>query len=306
MKKLVLITAIIASSFTAGFAQLAANGYYGQPQGINTGYNSGYDHGPPAMSDMELSRAMSTIDRQRYESSKLTVAKQVAQENSLQARQVRKIMHLFSFESTRLSFAKFAYDFVIDAEQYQVVKGALNYGSSRADLDRFIASRHQSTTVVSSGNTGSMYYNGGVETVQVQPTPAYVGNVGYNHGASGGQGHAGHGHGQGDYDHHGHMGHSPNHAMFNHREFDRILCSVKAKCFDSDRLRVAKQAICSKMLTAAQVLTIMEVFSFESTRLKFAKFAYSKTCDRQNYYMVNDGFAFSSSIRDLERFIARC
>ena len=56
-------------------------------------------------------------------------------------------------------------------------------------------------------------------------------------------------------------------------------------------------------MTAGQVKDMMSVFSFEGTKLDFAKFAYGRTYDIGNYYMVNDAFTFSTSISDLNEYI---
>jgi hypothetical protein len=47
------------------------------------------------------------------------------------------------------------------------------------------------------------------------------------------------------------------------------------------------------------------MLSFESTRLDFAKFAYTYTLDKENYYMVNNAFSFSSSVAELNNFIGQ-
>lgn len=45
------------------------------------------------------------------------------------------------------------------------------------------------------------------------------------------------------------------------------------------------------------------MFDFENTKLDFAKFAFSKTYDRDNYYKVNAVFDFDASKETLNRFI---
>jgi len=47
----------------------------------------------------------------------------------------------------------------------------------------------------------------------------------------------------------------------------------------------------------------MGVFSFESTRLDFARMAYHRVIDPQNYFIVNNAFRFSSSIDELYQYI---
>lgn len=74
--------------------------------------------------------------------------------------------------------------------------------------------------------------------------------------------------------------------------------------FESDKLTIAKQAVSSNGVYADQVLQIMQNFSFESTKVDFAKFAYAYCADKNNYYLVNNGFTFNSSINDLNNYVA--
>jgi len=48
----------------------------------------------------------------------------------------------------------------------------------------------------------------------------------------------------------------------------------------------------------------MQAFTFEDTKLQFAKFAYGRTFDIGNYFVVNNAFDFSSSVDELNAFIA--
>jgi hypothetical protein len=58
-------------------------------------------------------------------------------------------------------------------------------------------------------------------------------------------------------------------------------------------------------MSAVQVRELMEAFTFESTRVEFAKFAYPMVTDKERFYIVYDAFTFSSSIDELDDFIAR-
>jgi len=73
--------------------------------------------------------------------------------------------------------------------------------------------------------------------------------------------------------------------------------------FDDSKLTIAKQALINNNISAEQVLNLMGAMTFESTKLDFAKFAYNYTVDKEKYFMVNNGFTFSSSIDELNRFI---
>lgn len=85
--------------------------------------------------------------------------------------------------------------------------------------------------------------------------------------------------------------------------FEAAKTTIMKASFDDTKLSIAKQIASANCLTAAQIRDIMKLFSFESTRLDFAKFAYRYCYDKGNYFMVNDAFSFSSSIDELNQFI---
>jgi hypothetical protein len=76
--------------------------------------------------------------------------------------------------------------------------------------------------------------------------------------------------------------------------------SIRRERFDDDRLRVARNILKDNYLSSAQVKELAMIFSFDSARLEFAKFAYSRTVDRNNYFIVSDAFTFNMSKRELE------
>ena len=88
--------------------------------------------------------------------------------------------------------------------------------------------------------------------------------------------------------------------------FAGALQVIESQTFDSDQVRVAKQIIRTNRVSSAQVAEIMELMNFESSRLEIAKFSYQFVDDPANFYIVNDVFWFSSSVRELDRFINRC
>lgn len=87
--------------------------------------------------------------------------------------------------------------------------------------------------------------------------------------------------------------------------FSYMLHSIASQSFESNRLQVAQQIAMSNRLRSDQIAAIIGRFSFESTRLEFAKFAYSRVIDPYNYFVVNNAFRFSSSVDELHRFIMR-
>ena len=86
--------------------------------------------------------------------------------------------------------------------------------------------------------------------------------------------------------------------------FSGALGTINGQSFESNKLQVAKQAFATNCMTSAQVGQIMQLFSFEDSRLDFAKFAYGHTYDLGNYFQINNAFTFSSSVDELNDFIA--
>ncbi|NJM94203.1 MAG: DUF4476 domain-containing protein [Cytophagales bacterium] len=79
--------------------------------------------------------------------------------------------------------------------------------------------------------------------------------------------------------------------------------AIDKQSFAEGKMRVAKQATKGRCLTVKQVITLMNLFSFEADKLSFAKYAYQLTSDKNNYYQVNEVFSFSSSGTELDEYI---
>lgn len=96
-----------------------------------------------------------------------------------------------------------------------------------------------------------------------------------------------------------------NNCVVNDTEFEEIKKSIASKSFEDSKLTLAKQISNSKCLKSSQVRDIMKIFSYEDTRLEFAKYAYQKVIDKDNYYLVNDAFQYESSIDELNESIGK-
>lgn len=84
--------------------------------------------------------------------------------------------------------------------------------------------------------------------------------------------------------------------------FNQLKNSISNIAFDSSRLKVAKQAVSTNILSSNQVYELCKLLTFESSKLELAKFAYSSVNDKENYYIVNNAFDFSSSIDELNNY----
>jgi len=86
-------------------------------------------------------------------------------------------------------------------------------------------------------------------------------------------------------------------------DYNDMVKSVKKESLESTKLEMAKTFFGSQTLSSVQVLGILKVFSLENSKVNFAKFAYSRTLDKQNYYKVYDAFSLSGSKKDMSEYI---
>ena len=91
--------------------------------------------------------------------------------------------------------------------------------------------------------------------------------------------------------------------MMSDRDFEDVRTALTNESFDNTRLALAKQIASTNPLSAAQVAEICKLFSFESNRLEFAKYAYPYCVDKNKYFLVNAAFSYDSSKRNLDSFL---
>ncbi len=89
----------------------------------------------------------------------------------------------------------------------------------------------------------------------------------------------------------------------NPADFSDLKNSIASKSFEDSKMTIAKQVLQNNCLVVSQVKEIMGLFTFEETKLDFAKYAYNYTYDIGNYFKVNDMFTFESSIDELNSYI---
>ncbi len=87
------------------------------------------------------------------------------------------------------------------------------------------------------------------------------------------------------------------------QDFNDLRHMINNTPYSSTKMTIAKQACSASCISAEQVREICRLFSFDSDRLTFAKFAFDHCYDRRNYFKVNEVFTFSSSVNELNRYI---
>ncbi len=84
---------------------------------------------------------------------------------------------------------------------------------------------------------------------------------------------------------------------------DMIRYINRTSSFDDDRLRSIRTMAMNRYFSASQVAGLMRLLSFDKNRLVLAKEMYNQCVNPQMYYEVVDILSYTSSKRELEKFI---
>lgn len=79
--------------------------------------------------------------------------------------------------------------------------------------------------------------------------------------------------------------------------------SVASKSFADEKKTTARQILRSNCMSTDQIIEMMGAFSFEDDKLDFAKMAYDRCSDPENYWKLNDAFTFGATIEELDEFL---
>ncbi len=85
--------------------------------------------------------------------------------------------------------------------------------------------------------------------------------------------------------------------------FNKAKSSISGKSFADDKKTTARQILRSNCMSTDQIIEVMGLFSFEDDKLDFAKMAYERCSDAENYWKLNDAFTFSASIEELDEYL---
>ncbi len=91
--------------------------------------------------DTELEKLKARTDAKNTDTDKLKLVKEALKKETVTTFQVSAIMDWFLFESTKLEFAKWAYNITTDQDFYGDLSSKFDYKSSKEELEQFIKSR---------------------------------------------------------------------------------------------------------------------------------------------------------------------
>lgn len=78
---------------------------------------------------------------------------------------------------------------------------------------------------------------------------------------------------------------------------------LKGLTFDNNRVQTAKDAVRRDCFSSSQIKMLLGAFTYESSRLEFAKYAYDFVYDRGVYAIVREGFTNSLSGDELMQYV---
>jgi hypothetical protein len=94
-----------------------------------------------SMDAASFGKAKQTIESKGFDDTRLSTAKQVAKANCLTTEQIVVLMKIFGFDDTRLEFAKYAYDYCFDKNNYYNVSEGFSFDSSTEELNEYIETK---------------------------------------------------------------------------------------------------------------------------------------------------------------------
>lgn len=84
---------------------------------------------------------------------------------------------------------------------------------------------------------------------------------------------------------------------------EAIKSKINAKATDTDKLEAAKAAMKKSSVKTTDVMMLMDCFNFESTKVEFAKWAYTYTSDKANYKQVKQKLTMKQYREEMDTFL---
>ncbi|MBS1615687.1 MAG: DUF4476 domain-containing protein [Bacteroidetes bacterium] len=91
---------------------------------------------------------------------------------------------------------------------------------------------------------------------------------------------------------------------FSDRDMEDLRSRVASCMMDEDKEKLMEQVLSDRMVSTTQVRQMLGWLTFESTKLEFAKWAYTRASDRRDYWKLEDAFTFESSKDEFNQAIS--
>ncbi len=94
-----------------------------------------------SMDDASFAKAVQNVSSKGFDDTKLSTAKQIIKANCFTSEQIKTMLSAFGFEETKLDFAKFAYDYCFDTNNYYIINDAFGFDSTIEELNEFLQTK---------------------------------------------------------------------------------------------------------------------------------------------------------------------
>lgn len=248
---------------------------------------------PEPMSAANFDRVYRQLEEASLDAEQLPLAKDLVDNNYLYAAQVRAIILLLDFKDSEDHFVQYAYSKTYDQQNYNMVLAALTFSSSKQRLSNWLKGQ----PVIDYANYG--YTNN--STPQTWNSPYDDGDnintaIRYNSVDQGRNN-------KFDTNPPSYNNTPATPIVISDADFTNIRSQLNQIPADKDRLIRVKEISDQSNWTAQQVRDLMDLLVFENMRLDFAMYAYGRTMDAQNYYLVHDGLSEADNQQMLMNYI---
>lgn len=106
----------------------------------NDGWGNNGNNRYQPMEQQKFQQLKQSVERSNFDDNRMDLLRSVIPNNAFTAQQIKELVQLMSFEQKKLELAKYAYRYTTDRGNYFIVNDAFNYGTSKTELTRYIAS----------------------------------------------------------------------------------------------------------------------------------------------------------------------
>ncbi|MCC9165293.1 DUF4476 domain-containing protein [Pontibacter harenae] len=104
-------------------------------------YHNPNDRCRNLLTSYDMDRLIESMKSRSFESTRLSIAREALRNASILSEDLKFLLDQFEYESTRLEYAKFAYDYVCDKERFYYVYDALKFDMSVRELEEYTRRR---------------------------------------------------------------------------------------------------------------------------------------------------------------------
>lgn len=226
----------------------------------------------------QMSMLKTAVQERIGSSDKVTVIEQYIMDKSLMTDQVMTIIGWLSFESSKLEVAKSCYPKVLDKENYLQVSSLLSFQSSRRELESYtFAYNKRNTHHPNDAWTEEEIdedYDPYARSRERNTTPRNN-----NTNQESGPLQAG--------------------------QLNNLRRNVSEKATDSEKQSIMVAYLDKRTYNTEQLMTMLDWFTFEGSKLEFAKWSYGRVSDRMNFGQIKSKFSFNSSKKAVDDLLQR-